>query len=442
MRQKDGIVNSKKDSEEIKNQPVYIIAQPAEDSDEIDLSELFSTVAKKKKFLIAWCFGITLIALVIALMMPRKYKAETSFYPPTESDLTALNMNGIYTVKPIEAYTILTQYLKSDTVRKEVFSNTYLNAVNTKQSDPNLLFETFKKKISFKQSQTNKKSISNATDSQLKFLDTQKELVAPVVNQILEASVLKTKKKLIAKQKVFIDYKRKRISKQIDIMRKKAKNERLDKIARLEADNHLQITNLKNKIRAATEMEKKKLEDQLVRLREALQVAKGASIDTPEIETLDAISKLTQNTPSTHTGNQLAPYALFMLGSETLTARIKALEKRKDLVAFSPTIRNYQNQLEKLKNNPQVAQLKARKNDDPYIAGLRKLESELNKLDFSTEISSFNVLSALTPAETPIRPEKSKKIIILFGGMLFALISGIAIIVAPQFFSQKNNKKE
>jgi LPS O-antigen subunit length determinant protein (WzzB/FepE family) len=434
-------MTKKEDADQITNHPVYVIAQPTESNDEIDLTELLNSVKKRKKFLIAWCFAITLVALVLALMMPRKYKGEASFYPPTESDLSALNMNDIYAVKPIEVYTILTQYIKSDNIRKEVFNDIYVKSLKESKGDPNQLFDTFKKKISFKQSQINKKSISNATDSILDFLDTQKEIVAPVVNQIIKSAVLKTKKKLITKQKIFIDYNRKRISRQIEIMREKAKNERLDKIARLEAENHLQITNLKNKIRAEREMEKKKLEDQLVRMREALLVAQGASIETPEIETIDAISKLTQNSPNNHARDQLTPYALFMLGSDTLTARIDALKERKDLIAFSPTIRDYQNQMEKLKNNPQVTQLKSRKNDDPYISGLRSLESQLNALNFTTDINSFNVLSALTPAETPTRAEKSKKIIILLGGMLFSLISGIAIIVAPQFFSHKKNKQ-
>ncbi|MCP3875776.1 MAG: hypothetical protein GY699_21810, partial [Desulfobacteraceae bacterium] len=66
--------------------------------DEINLIDLWNTLVKRK-FTILWVATIsTVCALLYALLAPSIYKAEVVFMPPSNSDIQALNIQGVQKV--------------------------------------------------------------------------------------------------------------------------------------------------------------------------------------------------------------------------------------------------------------------------------------------------------------------------------------------------------
>ena len=438
----------KKEVIDKKEQPVYVIAQPQDSGDEIDLLEIFSVIWKRKTFLIIWCFVITVAALIIALLMPKIYEAETTFYPPNESDLSTLNITDfstdkpvdIYSVKPLEVYNVLVKNLNSKEIRKNIFSNCYLTSLQPlPDTDSKPTFINFNNAIAMTLSKIDRKSLSSATATALSFKDHNKDIVAPVVNNLVDAAVQKTEEEVLEKRKKIITSKIASLKQHISQLRQKAKDEREDEIIRLETDNNVKIQELQKKIDILKEQEKIAIKDQLTQLSEAMNIAESMGIDDPLEHALETISKVNSSSSATIQAD-LTPQTsnLYALGTIALEARIKALKERKNLFAFVPQIRSYEREIEQLRNNPKIAELKNRKNDDPYIKSLRSLEGNISMLTQSIQESpSFFVLSAHTPADTPEKPVKSKKLYVLIAGMMLALISGLGIVLLQHFLKKQ-----
>ena len=65
-----------------------------QDDDEINLMELLLVVAKHNRFIIKWTGIAALLAIVVSLIMPNIYTAETVIMPPREAPSTASMMFG------------------------------------------------------------------------------------------------------------------------------------------------------------------------------------------------------------------------------------------------------------------------------------------------------------------------------------------------------------
>lgn len=154
------------------------------------------------------------------------------------------------------------------------------------------------------------------------------------------------------------------------------------------------VRSTQSRIAVLRDSAKKLREDRITRLSEALTVANKVGEQ--------ALQDKASRTPSNGELKQLVDGNLmYMRGAKAIRAELDVLQNRK--------------------------------NDDPFIAGLRKLE---NKLDFLARVSVspdgvavFTLDNAAEVAETPIKPKKALILALgfVFGGMLgvfIALIRG------------------
>ncbi len=151
-----------------------------------------------------------------------------------------------------------------------------------------------------------------------------------------------------------------------------------------------QVRSKQSRIAVLRESAKKLREDRIARLSEALKVADKVGLQAPQVKA-----------SRTSSDGELEQFVdgnlMYMRGAKAIRAELDVLQNRKD--------------------------------DDPFIVGLRELE---NQLDFLAKVSVspdnvkvFTLDSAAQVAETPIKPKKVLIIAlgIMLGGMLGVLIA-------------------
>jgi chain length determinant protein (polysaccharide antigen chain regulator) len=410
--------------------------------DEIDLVELFMLFWSKKRFLISWCFVITLIAIIIAFILPKVYVAKATFYPPTELDIRALNIAETYNISRDYIYLSFINNLQSNTVNRAVFDALPMKRANLTDKEKKNKFLKFLKSIKLQRTKTEKddKFLIDMSETSLSFADKDALRSAAVVNDLLAKALEVTQKDIIAERDKKIDFKKQQLEREIKLLRAKVKKERLAKIETLQAADKLAIEQVTNQIKRLLNYAKIRQNDQIIKQIEASKVATKLGIKDPLDYKISKLAKLNLGQSTVTTELKDGQSELYMQGTMALDAKTNALKNRKNLETFIPQIRGLQEKLEALKHNELIEQLKARTNDDPFIPELRKLQAAIAKLDSSQiTMDDFSPIALLEKASVPLKAAKPKKIYILLAGMFLALSSGIIIIFISNIIAKNKS---
>lgn len=167
----------------------------------------------------------------------------------------------------------------------------------------------------------------------------------------------------------------------------------------VKSDASIKANNLEQQINAARESARKQREDQIVLLTEALKVAKSIGLEKPPI-----ISNNLSNEVSAGMDGAL----IYMRGSKALEAEIDNLRHRSS--------------------------------DDPFVDRLRQREEELAfyrslKVDPGV-VQAYRQDGAI---ESPDKPIKPIKMIIITFGLILGLLLGIFVAIVRNFVESKKN---
>lgn len=174
-----------------------------------------------------------------------------------------------------------------------------------------------------------------------------------------------------------------------------AKKTRQDMADTVSTEISTRLRSIQGRISVLRESAKKLREDRIARLSEALKIADNVGLQAPQVKA-----------SRTSSDGELKQFVdgnlMYMRGAQAIRAELEVLQTRK--------------------------------NDDPFIAGLRQLE---NQLDFLAKVSVnpdgvavFTLDSAAQVSETPVKPKKA--LILALGlflggmfGVFIALIRGM-----------------
>lgn len=335
-------------------------------SDEIDLFELAQNLWKQKLLISVVTLAITVLAASYAFFSSPVYESKSTILPPRLADIAGYNLGrseaGLKEFTPASVYSMFTQNLRSDGLRRDFFEQVYLPA-ETKGQDTTAkdeLRESFNKKLSI----TN----PDVKNSPERFAVTAQSAdpgrAAEWANLYVERVANKTRQDMADTVATEISTRVRSIQSRIAVLRDSAKMLREDRIARLS---------------------------------EALKVADKVGLQAPQVKA-----------SRTSSDGELEQFVdgnlMYMRGAKAIRAELDVLQNRK--------------------------------NDDPFITGLRDLE---NQLDFLAKVSVspdgvavFTLDSAAEISETPIKPKKLLILVlgVILGGMLgvfFALIRVVLI---------------
>ncbi|MDM3872369.1 Wzz/FepE/Etk N-terminal domain-containing protein [Porticoccus sp. W117] len=351
------------------NSNQYPAQEQAQYSDEIDLVALCAKIWAGKWKIIAASIACLALAIVYLVVTPKSYLLETVIAPPIASDLEPIQppeANGRYTLSKItagNAFELVKGYLQSEN-RRQAFWVNYHNLPSEEISSESLeSFLVFNDGLTIKPGK--KEDVTVAVSLMSKAPDEEIQLISSFLKAINSQVV----------------------------------NELLSRMNQVLA---IQKSKLLEDIERAKEKYRVQLQDDIIKLEEALTIARQMSIeDTPYKQLANIEVSVVNNR--------------FLLGTKTLSSQLEALKQRQGKDAFVPGLRALQDQMDLVEAD---------------LARLKKHRSDAN---------TFQVLK---PLSRPLKEESPKKALVLvlslvlggFLGLVWIMISGLSQAIRERGF--------
>jgi chain length determinant protein (polysaccharide antigen chain regulator) len=336
------------------------------ESDEIDLTELFKGVWKQKLFILLCTSIVFLAAAIYAWKATPIYEATFLVQPPTQNDVANFNYGRggdsklpELTVKDV--YDVFRKHLQSESLRLEIFQTVFLPTLTEEQrkGPQNALFNWFSRSLVV--------SLPNK-DEPTRFAITA----------------------MVADPKAAVEW----VSEYALKAGERAKEEVINND---KADATVKANNLQREIDMLRASSRKDRDDQIVRLNEALLVARSIGLEKPPIIT----GKLSAEVSSGMDGS-----LTYMRGSKALEAELDNLQKRQT--------------------------------DDPFIEKLRAKQESLafyRTLDINpSSVAVFRQDGVVAMPDQPIKP---RKMLILALGLVFGFAIGVFLAFARFLLLEK-----
>ena len=343
------------------NRPVY--------ADEIDLFELAQSIWQEKILIIIITAVFTALAVIYALTATPIYQASASLVPPSTAAIQGYNQGRIKELResPLavaHVYKTFKKNLTSLRLRTAFFEEVYLPSLNAEEQEANrdALLKRFNQVLSVKQGDVK-------TNPDLYKITVELDdpvVAADWVQRYIDGAVVATKLEL-----------------------------RDD----IEAEQKVQVNALTVETNALLETEKKKREDQIKILEEALHIAESIGLENPS-----PLSDKASLGGNRYIDNDL----IYTRGAKTLRAQLSNLEKRSS--------------------------------DEPFIAGFRELNIRLELLqNYTLDDSTVKVVELDEAAEVPATPIKpNKKLIVAVGIVLGGMLGLFTALIRSMIRKRKN----
>lgn len=289
--------------------PVYLAPQRDRD-DTLGLADLWSVVARHKGVALLTVFVSIALAVTYLYFAEPVYRATARLLPPQQRSVQALLIDtaelkgiGVERVTPEAVYARFFENLTSQGLRREFFdSNKLVSHYTSDESGEDInvdrIFDTrFDKNLRV---QTDEQTPSLVTVS---FSDTNPEMAAKLLNQIIEFSNKRTSQQLVDDVNSAIQ---------------------------------TEMGQIRRKLDSKLELAKERRHDKIINLKEALRVAKTLGIKENGI--------IPKNLQQSQTGLAVntAQTPLYMRGTEALETEIDVLESRKSDEPFIAGFRDLQ----------------------------------------------------------------------------------------------------
>ncbi|MEN5201199.1 Wzz/FepE/Etk N-terminal domain-containing protein [Pseudomonas wadenswilerensis] len=325
--------------------------------DEIDLIDLFRCIGEQRWLVLAVLVLALVVASGYAFLSRPIYEARGYVIPPTQNGIADFNYgrtkeSGLEPFSVKDVYEVFLRNLQGESLRREFFENQYLTSLTEAQrSEPqSLLYQRFSREVTVLPAD---KAASDRYVVVVRNSDPVK--AAEWTKLYIERAGQQATSEMVRNATREAEVRARNISQQISNMRESGQKVR---------------------------------EDLIVRLREALRVAKSIGLENPPIISGDLTAEV-----SAKMDGELA----YMRGSKALLAEIENLEQRRS--------------------------------DDPFIERLRELQTSYSfysGLDVSPEnVSVYRVDGVVELPDEPVKPKK-----LLIVGAATVLGAGLGLVLA------------
>lgn len=332
----------------------------------LDVHALVSTFWRQKIIILCMALLGTIIAATYAFLSEPIYEAKAFIMPPTQNDIEDLNYGRKKPPLAVkDVYLVFLKNLQAESLRREFFKDTYLPALG-KDSDPKgLLYDKLSK--NFLISVVGKDAADRYS---IAILDADSSRAAKWVGQYTERA-----------QELALQEINKNISGEFSV----------------------EARNLNQEIVSRREVGRKESEDSLVKLNEALVVAKAIGLEKPPIVSGGSKSSL-------NIAGKMDDELTYMRGTKALEAEIE--------------------------------NLKSRKSEDPFIDKLRALETDYNfYMQLSGRFQTAKTFRMDGSVEVSGSPVKPKIPLIILVGLILGLMSGVVIaLIRHSLLRDQDNK--
>ncbi|GAA0353753.1 hypothetical protein GCM10009092_17660 [Bowmanella denitrificans] len=412
------------------------LAQPIQD-DEIDLGQLLIDIGKRWKTVVAITLVGTLLAVAIALAIPKEYRSSARIALPNDVDVERFNNEGLIKMNREELFKRYFQEIRSESnLRKYLGDHKVLETLygesQTASNGQRLLADLisnyqvtvlepsaprgeiveFPSLIEISLQHANEQKTSELLNNYVQ--DANDKLVSDFIQQFTQ----------IKQQRL------EQLNKQVALLRQAAKYQRERDIVKLEAQNSLKIVQLEQEKALLVELAKNNKQTQLAEVKEASQIANTLKIENPTPIDEFSASNREAATNIKLTSSQSLP--LYLMGTRYLKALTETLSNRKDDAIFISKLNELDKQIQTVADDPLLAQLKARESDDAYIEELPMLMKELRELHAKSidiaNVQFYRLDKAATVTGKAVKP--NRPLIVILGLMLSGMFALIVVLIS------------
>lgn len=437
-------------SQNIQSQQQDLTAFRPAPSDEIDLGLLLANLMAQWKMIIAVTSIGALISLFFALNQQKIYRIESTLAAPTIGDLAEINEQNLISISPQVALDRVAEQLLSVKIQSEVFRDSELATVLLAESDlnaeqlflnirSNLVIERVDHDFFMSQDQASdlRKEVKITFDSS--YPDEARRYVEALVNQ----SIVDTLEKIQNDVAVQRDGQTQTVIERLTALTNAAKFAREAKIARIEEKNAQKTDEIELELKLLEEKAREKRMNRILILKESLNTAKALGIEDP----------VTWLSEGNNSESALTPMALnwlkdnypeFYRGTKHLSAEIEMLEQRENDLIYITQATDLKANLNKIKEDPELAALKKRENDTIHIEEYDSLVARIEQIQGqSAEFPNAQVANIAQPAVTPSDPFKPNRKLILAAGIVLSGFLGLFFaLIRIAILSSKNKLVE
>jgi len=322
----------------------------------LDVNALILTLWRQKIVILCVSLLVAILAAAYAFLAVPVYEAKAFIIPPTRNDIEILNYgrtaaNDLAPLTVKDVYTVFIRNLQAESLRRDFFNDTYLPATGKHEDPKGVLYEKLSKDLSI-------------------------SIVGKDAGDRYSLAIQNTKPELAVKWvQLYVDRAGELAAKEIN--------------QNISGEAGIHARNLFQKVLSLREVAEKARNDAIVRLREALVVAKAIGLEKPAVINSNSSNSLGLS------GN--------MSGELSYMRGTKALEA-------------------------ELANLEARKSDDPFIFKLRDVETKYNFYkQLEANFQEAKVFRLDGVIEVPDAPVKPKKALIIIGGLILGFMLGVVI---------------
>jgi len=430
-------------------QPVIYGVLPSQQNDEINLSDLFSKLIDQWKLISTITAIGTLLAVVIALILPNVYQPSVTVSAPLSGNVAPVvtvntlmgGKGGELPVTPQQVFNNYFNLLRSSSLLSEyVHENGYMKKLYPdSEKTESVLFAEFLTdlNVEIKEPTPEKKGGYIASPIRVAMsIKVQDEVVGvDLLNGYLQYVNVKLANDLQNDVNKTISNKIEILNKQIAKQREQHKRSREQTIQKMEKEGAKNIAVIKEQISALLKKAKADRATRIENTKEALAMAKSLNITTPTtFETLAqrSQSKKTANTAITVVDKQ--SLSLYLQGTKYLTTLIETLEKRESDEKYLTAINSLREKIYLIENDQALAELKKRKSDDPWIKELPTKLTLISTLEAVSPVFenlvAYSIDALAVVSDEKIKPKRSLIVIL---GLILSFLMAIFIAVVVGF---------
>ncbi|MBX2808834.1 MAG: hypothetical protein KTR20_09415 [Cellvibrionaceae bacterium] len=410
---------------------------PAHD-DEIDLIKLIAHLWRERLTITLTVVITACLGFAYLFMSPTVYQANTQLTLPTTADMTPINNTDIISLTPEQAFSDFLNKLESKAHKSQFISN----------NKPLIASATGTPEDLIKQDNLLEKDIYS-----IAYPDTkkQKESIKPdiftlsttgidrkAITTMLEETVSLATSSLIEEWKQeFLSLKNaeiKQTQRNFSLLEQALEERRNNKITKLTEETELSIKETQDRLKARKAFILSNRKDRIIELQEAIKIAEKLNLKTPS--TLSALSQRQtgsgQIEVTTEIRNQNEP--LYLRGTNLLNAELDNLKNLPSNIFLDTEVRALETKLLQLEENREIEILKTRTSDIAFDGGLQTLREKLNKLQVTHFPENYHITFLNHSANSPEKPIKPRKALVMALTLLIGGILGISIGMAKVIY--------
>jgi len=411
--------------------------------DEIDLKQLFRSLADRKWFIFGFTGAVTILAILYALRVTPTYQASISFLAPADESITLLNKTKLTKYTKQGVYEKFLNSYNSRRFHREVFnSKDYLPKFNINNDPIDNLDTYFAEEVieSFQENivkiNKNKQKSMHEIPISFSLEGADADVTSNYLNDIAVQANHDTIKKLLQQAQQEIDIRLEEIVREKSLLLKKAKSDRLSKISTIEEADQQKINEITDQIARLRTKTKKYRLNMIVILKDMADTARSLGIKGNNFR---SNSKADSSTLAVSINENYKLPKWYLYGEDALVKDINILENRKSDDPYIPQLVDLNNQLKEIRSNQLLQTLRNRKDDSPFIAKLNILDNESIELkSFILDATGINAMQLHQASFSPEKPIKPKKKLIV----IVAFIAGFTLSIFLVFIMNALRKED